>query len=110
MTAVDKSERLLPDSVDWPEETEQWFEEWRDSPATDGWTDQQWSYLYDTAWLHAQLWGDGNTTVLSELHRRESYMGLSFEAPKQPETKKKEGFSVIEIAMRDRQKRAAAAG
>ena len=54
---MDKSERVLPDSLDWPEETEQWFEEWRDSPITNDWNDQQWSYLYDTAWLHAQLWG-----------------------------------------------------
>lgn len=103
---MDKSNASLPDSVDWPEETERWFEEWRGSPSTDGWTPQQWSFLCDTAWLHARLWGDGDTTVLGELHRREAFMGLSFDKRSKSEQKKAGTASVLELAISDRNKRA----
>ena len=98
----------LPDTADWPEQTLTWFDSWRDSPRTDSWDDSQWQYLIDTALVHAEIWGSGNTAMMGELRSRESYMGLTFDArPIKKETGKK---SVIQLVCDDRAKKAKRVG
>ena len=100
-----KEKPSLPSAVDWPEETEEWFDAWRSSPVTDGWTPQQWSYLIDTALVHAEVWGSMNVSMLGELHRREAYMGVQFSAPKATSTGTKKA-SVLKLVMDDRRRKA----
>lgn len=100
----------LPKSVDWPKETAKWFDEWRDSPRTDGWSKQQWSYLLDTALVHAEVWGSFNTSMLPELHRREAYMGVSFDQRKSPARSGKPTVLQMVISDRAAKERAAANG
>ncbi|MDD6565969.1 MAG: hypothetical protein PUF11_04170 [Parafannyhessea umbonata] len=103
-----KDKPRLPDTVDWPEETEEWFESWRSSPVTDGWTPQQWSYLIDTALVHAEVWGSNNIAMLGELHRREAYMGVTFDVAKAAPQKTAKA-SVLSLVISDRQRKAAQA-
>ncbi|MFB9776127.1 hypothetical protein [Brevibacterium otitidis] len=67
----------LPDSLPWPEETVEWWEMWRDSPQAEHFGSTDWSFLLDTAILHANLWGNGDTTVLSELRIRVAKFGAT---------------------------------
>ena len=100
----------LPGSVEWPDETKKWFRTWWGSPRTDSWDQAQWQYLFDTALVHAEVWGSGNTAMMGELHRRESYMGLAFcgSAPqaKQATTEK---ANVLSLVVGNRADKAAAA-
>lgn len=100
----------LPKSVPWPPETVEWFRIWRGSARTDDWDDAQWQYLFDTALVHAQVWGSQDFTAMGELHRRESYMGLAFcgSAPqaKQATTEK---ANVLSLVVGNRADKAAAA-
>lgn len=90
----------LPKSVEWPQSTAKWFEQWRKSPATDNWDTLQWSYLIDTALIHAEVWEGGNTALLGELHKREAYMGVRFD-PKPP--KKTDGKpTILQMVINDR--------
>lgn len=98
----------LPDTVDWPEETEKWFESWRSSPVTDTWTPQQWGYLVDTALVHAEVWGSANMAMIGELHRREAYMGVAFDVAKAAPQKTGKA-SVLSLVISDRQRKAARA-
>lgn len=91
----------LPASIDWPEETVKWFEDWRKSPRTDEWDTQQWSYLIETAVVHAEVFASGNFGMIGELHRREAYMGVTFDAPK-PVKKNKDKPSILRFAAIDR--------
>jgi hypothetical protein len=77
---MDKPE--LPSDVEWPEATVKWFEAWRKSPRTDGWDEVQWQYMFDTALVHASIWGSDLTLGLPELRMRLAYLGLSFDPPK----------------------------
>ena len=95
---------LLPDTADWPEQTVLWFDTWRNSTRTDSWDDSQWQYLFDTALVHAEVWGSGNTALLGELRARESYMGLTFDQ-KQPKAAKQINVSVLQNVVNDRVKK-----
>ena len=78
----------LPDcGIDYPEATLEWFESWRRSNITDTWTELQWQYLFDTALLHASVWGMGNFQSMGELRRRQETMGLSFTQQAKPQSK-----------------------
>lgn len=76
--------QALPDTFDWPEETINWFEGWRDSPLTDDFDQIKWNYLFDTALIHATAYLTGQVGYLSQVSAREREMGLSF-AKKQAE-------------------------
>lgn len=65
----------LPDSIDWPERTRQWWAAWVESPHTQAWTPLQWEYLLDTALLHATVWGSGDVAKAAELRTRVERMG-----------------------------------
>lgn len=67
----------LPNSVPWPDETVEWWAMWRDSPQAEHFGSTDWAFLLDTAILHAQLWGNGDTTVLAELRLRVAKFGAT---------------------------------
>ena len=67
--------RELPDSIDWPERTREWWQAWVTAPITAAWTDLQWEYLLDTALLHATVWGNGDVTKAGELRARVEKLG-----------------------------------
>lgn len=46
----------LPATYEWPVETLAWWQHWRESPMAQKFTDVDWDYLIDTAYLHANFW------------------------------------------------------
>lgn len=66
----------LPDGVDWPARTRAWWETWRSSPQASTFTDTDWSFLLDTAVLHAEFWS-GNASVAAELRLRVAKFGAT---------------------------------
>lgn len=66
----------LPFGVDWPEATEDWWQTWRTSPQAQTMTKTDWSFLLDTALLHARFW-KGDTSVASELRLRVAKFGAT---------------------------------
>lgn len=65
----------LPDNIDWPERTREWWQKWVEAPIVKGWTPLQWEFLLDTALLHATVWGSGDMSKLSELRTRTTLLG-----------------------------------
>jgi hypothetical protein len=92
MPGTTKDTRLLkpdlPDDVDWPDSTVAWFSAWRDSSRTDSFDSLQWQYMFDTALVHASVWGSGNFAMLGELRARLIQMGLTFDNSSVPEAGK----------------------
>lgn len=66
----------LTDSMDWPEETREWWRLWRVSPQAQTFTDTDWSFLLDTAVLHAEFWM-GDRAVAAELRIRAAKFGAT---------------------------------
>ncbi|MCK7676347.1 hypothetical protein [Corynebacterium pygosceleis] len=50
---------------------------WKDSPQAEHFGSTDWNFLLDTALLHAQLWGNGDTSVMSELRIRVAKFGAT---------------------------------
>ena len=69
----------LPEDIPFPDETLKWFESWRNSSRSDDWDELQWQYLMDTALVHSSVWGSQDFSMLGELHKRLSYLGVNFE-------------------------------
>ena len=69
----------LPGGFPWPPETEQWWRMWGGSPQAEHFSSTDWAFLLDTAILHAQLWGNGDTGVLPELRLRVAKFGATME-------------------------------
>lgn len=67
----------LPEGFPWPDATLEWWEMWRDSPQAEHFGSTDWSFLLDTAILHANLWGNGDTSVLAELRIRVAKFGAT---------------------------------
>lgn len=67
----------LPDGFPWPDATLKWWQMWRDSPQAEHFGSTDWSFLLDTAVLHAQLWGNGDTSVMAELRLRVAKFGAT---------------------------------
>lgn len=65
----------LPDILDWPERTRDWWGAWVESPITKDWDQLTWEYLLDTALLHATVWGSGDMSKLGELRARVERLG-----------------------------------
>lgn len=59
--------------------TRSWYDAWRRSPATDGWDERQWQYMWDTAIVHSLVYGSYDFHWLPELRARLTQMGLAFE-------------------------------
>jgi hypothetical protein len=68
----------LPDSFEWPKATLAWWETWRTSAQAAKFTDTDWSFLIDTAVLHAEFWL-GNRTLAGELRLRAAKFGATME-------------------------------
>jgi len=66
----------LPEDLDWPDATLDWWETWRRSPQAQNFTDTDWSFLLDTALLHMALW-DGDAGVSAELRLRVAKFGAT---------------------------------
>jgi hypothetical protein len=66
----------LPDTHEWPAATLAWWETWRSSALAARFTDTDWSFLLDTAVLHADFWL-GDRGVASELRLRVAKFGAT---------------------------------
>lgn len=61
----------LPTGINWPQHTRDWWQAWGESDLAANATALDWQYLADTAVIHATLWGDGDKSVLPQLHMRD---------------------------------------
>lgn len=66
----------LPEGIDWPDVTLDWWDTWRRSPMAQTFTDTDWSFLLDTAQLHMRFW-DGESKVAGELRLRQAKFGAT---------------------------------
>ena len=66
----------LPDVMEWPPATMTWWETWRSSPQAQAFTETDWSFLLDTALLHARMW-KGDASVAAELRLRVAKFGAT---------------------------------
>lgn len=66
----------LPEGFDWPPATVAWWELWRRSPQAQSFVDTDWSFLLDTAVLHADYWL-GDRSVAAELRLRAAKFGAT---------------------------------
>jgi hypothetical protein len=66
----------LPDSHEWPPATLEWWGTWRTSPQAGTFTDTDWSFLLDTAVLHAEFWL-GDRSLAAELRLRAAKFGAT---------------------------------
>lgn len=64
--------------IKFPARTVEWWAQWNGSPLAQGFTDHDWSYLLDTAVLHAQFWlGLGSVRIAGELRNRLAKFGVT---------------------------------
>jgi hypothetical protein len=68
----------LPETHDWPDQTRAWWQHWRESPQAQTFIDTDWSFLLDTALLHADLWL-GDLSMAGELRLRVAKFGATAE-------------------------------
>lgn len=66
----------LPESLEWPQQTRDWWMTWRRSPQAQTFADTDWSFLLDTAMLHAEFWL-GDKSVAAELRLRAAKFGAT---------------------------------
>ena len=66
----------LPENFEWPAVTLGWWETWRRSPQAKTFTDTDWSFLVDTAVMHAEFWL-GNRSLAAELRLRVAKFGAT---------------------------------
>lgn len=66
----------LPDTHEWPTATLAWWKTWRTCAQASKFTDTDWSFLLDTAVLHAEFWL-GDRSVASELRLRAAKFGAT---------------------------------
>lgn len=66
----------LPDTYEWPAATLAWWKTWRSSAQASKFTETDWSFLLDTAVLHAEFWM-GNRALASELRLRAAKFGAT---------------------------------
>lgn len=79
----------LPEAIDWPEITREWWAAWQQSPQTADWDDLQWHYLLDTALIHATVWGNGDVSRATELRARIERLGGVIPATAKPSKAKR---------------------
>lgn len=68
--------KALDESVPWPDATLAWWETWRRSAQAQTFTDTDWSFLLDTAVMHAEFWL-GDRQVAAELRLRVAKFGAT---------------------------------
>lgn len=67
----------LPDTIQWPDLTREWWKALGSLEGADEFTAMQWHYLLDTALLHAAVWGNGDFTKHGELGKRMDAFGVT---------------------------------
>lgn len=75
--AVDENGNPCKRRFHWPKITRQWWRMWADSPLSRDYTDTDWSFLLDTALIHARYWATGNTGLAAELRLRVAKFGAT---------------------------------
>lgn len=60
----------------WPAVTTRWWAMWAESPLSTDYTDVDWSYLLDTAKLHAEFW-KGDSKLEAALRQRMQKFGAT---------------------------------
>jgi hypothetical protein len=68
----------LPDGYEWPDATRSWWQHWRESPQAQTFIETDWSFLLDTALLHAEFWL-GDLSRGAELRLRVAKFGATAE-------------------------------
>lgn len=66
----------LPETHEWPAATLAWWKTWRTCAQAAKFTDTDWSFLLDTAVLHAEFWL-GDRSVAAELRLRSAKFGAT---------------------------------
>jgi hypothetical protein len=66
----------LPETHEWPAATKAWWDTWRKSAQASKFTETDWSFLLDTAVLHAEFWL-GDRSVAAELRLRAAKFGAT---------------------------------
>lgn len=66
----------LPDTHEWPQATKTWWKTWRTSAQAQKFTETDWSFLLDTAVLHADFWL-GDRSAKAELRLRVAKFGAT---------------------------------
>lgn len=66
----------LPEGVEWPQATVDWWEMWVNSPQAEHFGSTDWSFLLDTALLHAAFWS-GDSKAAPELRLRVAKFGAT---------------------------------
>lgn len=66
-----------PGGLPWPALTREWWEQWAREPIAKKFSGPDWSFLLDTALLHAAVWGDGEIKLLGELRLRTAKYGVT---------------------------------
>ena len=68
----------LPDDIPWPDPTKRGWKMWGETPLSENFGVTDWSFLMDTALLHAQYWS-GDTSKAPEIRIREGKLGATME-------------------------------
>lgn len=96
----------LPDFVEWPEFTIQWWNSWGRDPRTKACVKTDWLYLMNGALLHAQVWS-GDTAAIRDLRAHEAKFEDRLKELDSGETKPREKERVTpldELAQRREQR------
>lgn len=67
---------VMPGDEPWPAQTREWWRMWSISPLAEEFTDAEWSFLLDTAVIHARLWS-GDAKAAAELRLRVDQFGMT---------------------------------
>lgn len=68
---------MLPIGVDWHPQTVVWWGMWQRAPQSEMFTESDWSFLLDTAYMHHQYWSKGAWTLAAELRLRVAKFGAT---------------------------------
>jgi hypothetical protein len=74
---VEVDGELVSRKFRWPKVTQAWWAMWRDSPQAEHFGSTDWSFLLDTALLHAAVWGQGDMKHAAELRLRVAKFGAT---------------------------------
>ena len=73
---IDVDGEIKAQKFEWPARTREWWRMWAESPLSADFTQTDWDFLMDTAWIHASYWS-GNLKMASELRLRVAKFGAT---------------------------------
>lgn len=73
---VKRGQQLEVEAFAWPERTREWWRMWAETPLSSDYTQTDWDFLLDTAFVHARMW-QGDMSVASELRLRVAKFGAT---------------------------------